>query len=165
MGDVFLGDDGFGVEVVRRLAGVRRAGVDVVDFGVRGGELAGALRRGYDLAVIVDAAVRGRVPGTITVVGVDQPRADLPGSDLPDWGGAGPARGVDPVGVLRRAAELGGVPDRVVVVCCEPAGVGAGVPEGSSGEELSAPVRAAVGPAVRLVLGIIAEGAGPEGAA
>lgn len=160
VGDVFLGDDGFGVEVARRLDAERRGSgwggqVEVAVFGVRGADVVRALRRGHDLAVIVDVAVRGRVPGTITVVEVDQPRVDLPGSDLPDAIGAGPAHGMDPVRALRLAAELGGVPGRVVVVCCEPSG-SREAPVG-----LSAPVRAAVGPAVRVVMGIIAEGAGP----
>jgi Ni,Fe-hydrogenase maturation factor len=97
------------------------------------------------------------------VLEVDQPRPDLPGSDLPDAIGTGPveAHGMDPVRVLRLAAELGRVPERVIVVCCEPAVVPAGAPGEDVLVELSGPVRAAVGPAVRLVMDMIAESAGP----
>jgi hydrogenase maturation protease len=169
VGNVFFGDDGWGVEVVRRLAEEQWSGtgpdelVDVVDFGIRGMDLAYALQRDYGLVIIVDAAVRGQAPGTITVLEVDQPRHDLPGSDLPESIGSGPveAHGMDPVRVLRLAAELGRVPERVIVMCCEPAVVPAGEPGEDVLVELSGPVRAAVGPAVRLVMDMIAESAGP----
>ena len=163
IGNVFLGDDGFGVEVVRRLAGVPVAElpagvhVDVVDFGIRGMDLVYALQREYDVAILVDAAVRGQVPGTITVLEADRPAVDLPG-----LGGGGPVEGhgMDPVRVLRLAGELGRIPERVIVVCCEPAVVMSGGPEEDVLVELSGPVRVAAGQAVRLVMDMIAESAG-----
>uniref|UniRef100_UPI001F069C61 hydrogenase maturation protease n=1 Tax=Nonomuraea lactucae TaxID=2249762 RepID=UPI001F069C61 len=177
IGNIFLGDDGFGVEVVRRLAETQRtastpgaggargatdapdmagtpdmAGVDVVDFGIRGMDLAYALQRDYDLAILVDAAPRGEAPGTLTVLE----------ADLSDLGAAGvEAHGMDPVRVLRLAREMGRVPDRVVVVCCEPATALAGGPDEDVLVELSEPVRSAVGQAVRLLMDMIAERAGP----
>ncbi|WP_336206924.1 hydrogenase maturation protease [Nonomuraea sp. LPB2021202275-12-8] len=171
VGNIFLGDDGFGVEVVRRLAESGQAAgagahVDVVDFGIRGMDLAYALQRDYDLVILVDAAARGQAPGTITVL-----EPDLPGSDHGGTPGNAPGgmlggvpvegHGMDPVRVLRLAAELGRVPERVVVVCCEPAAVLTGGPDEDVLVELSEPVRAAVGPAVRLVMDMIAESAGP----
>ncbi|HEX2741816.1 MAG TPA: hydrogenase maturation protease, partial [Rubrobacter sp.] len=66
IGNIFLGDDGFGVEVVKRLAGrVLPEGVEVVDFGIRGMDLAYALHEDYDLVVFVDATPRGGEPGTV----------------------------------------------------------------------------------------------------
>ena len=61
IGNIFLGDDGFGVAVAGRLA--RRelpAGVDVVDFGIRGMDLAYALGEGYDAAILLDARPAAR---------------------------------------------------------------------------------------------------------
>ena len=77
VGNVFLGDDGFGVEVVRRLGSLAwPAGVDVVDFGIRSLDLAYALSDGYDLVVLVDATRRGRAPGTLYVI---EPEPSPPG--------------------------------------------------------------------------------------
>ena len=60
VGNIFLGDDAFGVEVAQRLA--RRAlpeEVRVVDFGIRGLDLTYALLDGYETVILVDAAPRG----------------------------------------------------------------------------------------------------------
>ncbi len=103
IGNVFLGDDGFGVAVAERLA--RRelpAGVEARDFGIRGMDLAYALGD-YDAAVLVDAVPRGGEPGTLYVI---EPKLDLPGGQFQ-------AHGMDPVSVLALARELGGTPERV----------------------------------------------------
>ena len=75
VGNIFLGDDAFGVEVVRRLAGQTGRplpdGVRVIDFGIRGLDLAYALCDGYDAVIVVDAAFRGRPPGTLYVIEPD----------------------------------------------------------------------------------------------
>jgi hydrogenase maturation protease len=69
IGNIFNGDDAFGVEVARLLAQRSLpAGVTVVDFGIRGIDLTYALLDGYDAAVLVDAAQRGEVPGTVSVI-------------------------------------------------------------------------------------------------
>jgi hydrogenase maturation protease len=68
IGNVFLGDDGFGVEVAQRLIGRGpREGVRVVDFGIRGLDLAYALEE-HEAAILVDATPRGRAPGTLYVL-------------------------------------------------------------------------------------------------
>ncbi len=77
MGNVFLRDDAFGVEVVRLLA--ERPvpdGVQIRDFGIRGVHLVYDLLDGCDLFVLVDAAARGEPPGTVTVLEVEVPDAD-----------------------------------------------------------------------------------------
>jgi hydrogenase maturation protease len=66
IGNIFLSDDGFGVEVARRLATARLpAGVTVADYGIRGMHLAYDLASGFDAAILVDATSRGGAPGTI----------------------------------------------------------------------------------------------------
>lgn len=145
IGNVFLGDDGFGVEVVRRLAGTAMPdGVTVADFGIRGVHLAYELLEGWDNLVLVDAMPGGEPPGTITVVEPDRrdPGGDVaPGVD---------AHRMDPGTVLGMLAGLGGHIGRVLVVGCEPAVL-------EEGMELSPPVTAAVGEAVHVVTNLVAQ--------
>ncbi len=140
IGNVFLGDDGFGVAVADRLSRqVLPAGVDVVDYGIRGMDLAYALS-GYDFAIFVDAVPRGGTPGTLYVI-----EADL------DTNGVVPeAHAMDPAKVIALAHELGPLPARVIVVGCEPETVMTGEEEDIV-FELSEPVRAAVAGGVREV--------------
>jgi hydrogenase maturation protease len=148
IGNIFLGDDGFGVEVVSRLR--ERAlppGVDVVDFGIRGMDLAYALAGSYDAAVLVDAAARGEAPGTLSVI---EPEIDE-GEAMVE------THALDPVKVLRLARELGGIPRRTLVVACEPELVVAGEPDEDVVVELSASVRGAVEGAVGLVEELVGE--------
>ncbi len=148
IGNIFLGDDGFGVEVAQRLAGRTLAdGVTVADYGIRGYDLAYALVRGADHTILVDACPRGEAPGTVFVL-----EPDLAELDAPD---AGPAlldaHDLNPLHVLRLARSLGAELKAVVVVGCEPATLGP--PEGHMG--LSQPVQAAVDEAVLLIEGLI----------
>jgi hydrogenase maturation protease len=74
VGNVFRGDDGFGVAVARRLAHEPLPpGVELRDYGVRGVHLAYELLDGYDLLVLVDAVTRGSPPGTLYVIEPDGP--------------------------------------------------------------------------------------------
>jgi hydrogenase maturation protease len=149
IGNVFLGDDGFGVEVAHRLAGRSLPGdVTVTDFGIRGYDLAYALVRGADYTILVDACPRGEPPGTVFVL-----EPDLTDLDARDGGPAVvDAHDLNPLHVLRLARSLGAELRKVVVVGCEPATLGP--PEGHMG--LSDPVRAAVDEAVPLIEGLIA---------
>ena len=65
IGNIFLGDDGFGPEVMRHVpqhvAGPR---VRVVDYGIRGMHLAYDLLDGCDALVLVDALPDRGAPGT-----------------------------------------------------------------------------------------------------
>ena len=142
IGNVFLGDDAFGVELATRLAGRSLpGGVEVADFGIRGMDLAFALQEDLDAAVLLDAVPRGGDPGTLYVI---EP-------ELEDGAAAAvEAHAMDPVKVLALARQLGRLPARVLVVGCEPAWVGS-VEDGEMGMELSEPVRAALDPAVTLV--------------
>jgi hydrogenase maturation protease len=144
LGNVFLGDDGFGVEVVRRLsAETQPDGVRVADFGIRGLHLAYELLDGYDTAVLVDATPRGGTPGELHLIEVgtdDLPQAAT-SDELVAQGAVLDAHAMTPDAVLALLVTLGGTPGRVLVLGCEPAAVR---------EEmgLSVPVAAAVEPAL-----------------
>jgi len=114
VGNIFLGDDGFGVEVARRLAAKPLpAYVHVQDFGIRGIHLAYQLLEGYDLLIIVDALPFGAAPGTLCVM---EPERDGDGhDDVPS-----DAHTMNPQSVLSMVSALGGRIDRVLVVGCEP---------------------------------------------
>jgi hydrogenase maturation protease len=146
IGNVFLGDDGFGPAVADRLShGPLPGAADVVDYGIRGMDLAYALA-GYDVAILVDAVPRGGAAGTLYVIE----------ADVDTTGVAPEAHAMDPVKVLALARALGPVPERVIVVGCEPETV-----MREDDEEivmaLSEPVRAAVEAAAREVEQLVAE--------
>jgi hydrogenase maturation protease len=147
VGNVFLCDDGFGVEVARRLRQTTLAGrVDVVDYGIRGMHLAYDLLDGrHHTLVLVDALPLGETAGTLAVleVDVDDPGWTLRPGEVLDTPAAD-AHGMDPESVLRLLHSLGGRVARVLVVGCQPAVL-------DEGMELSAPVRDAVHEAVRTV--------------
>ena len=142
IGNVFLGDDGFGVEVVRRVdAGSLPGDVRVADYGIRGVHLAYELLDGPpDTLIMVDAVPLDGPPGTLAVLEVGD--RDLDEAD----GGGVPvdAHGLHPLAVLLLLRRLGGKAGRVLVVGCRPASV-------EEGMGLSEPVAAAVDEAVRLV--------------
>jgi hydrogenase maturation protease len=148
IGNIFLGDDAFGVEVARRLS-LRKLpeGVKVVDFGIRGLDLTYALLDGYESVILLDSTARGGAPGTLYVI---EPEGGGPETD----GSPGPSiemHRMDPVKALGLARAMGGKLDRLLVVGCEPAPV-ADVEEMQDG--MSAAVRAAVEEAVPLVEGL-----------
>jgi hydrogenase maturation protease len=146
IGNVFFGDDGFGVEVAHRLGErPQPEGVRVVDFGIRGLDLAYALSDGYDAAILVDALPRGGPPGTLYVL--EPEVAAAPTGTLAD------THGLDPARILSLLRTLGDDVPIVRIVGCEPTLV--------TGDEmtmgLSAPVAAAVDGAVTLVEALAAE--------
>lgn len=147
IGNIFLGDDGFGPEVARRMQAADTDGVGlpegvrVVDYGIRGMHLAYDLLDGVDALLIVDALPGDGIPGSISVLEVGP-------DDLGD--GDFDAHGMDPVAVLGSLTSLGGaLPPTYVVGCC-PADVGEGI-------GLSPPVAAAVDEAVAVVRTLVAE--------
>jgi hydrogenase maturation protease len=142
IGNIFFGDDGFGVAVAQRLAErTMPPGVRVVDFGIRGLDLAYALQD-VDVAILVDATPRGEVPGTVFVI---EPTIEADGNVAID------THGMDPVRVLRLAQAIGRVPARTLVVGCEPETGKDALEEAEMVMELSEPVRAAVDRAVEVV--------------
>lgn len=147
IGNIFLGDDAFGVEVVQQL--LRQdwpEAVQVTDFGIRGFDLAYALADGYETAILIDALPRGEPAGTLYVIEPEWSNFDE------ESGLEIETHGMDPVKVLRLVQHLGGQPGRVLVVGCEPTTFG---PEFVGQMGLSPPVLAAVGEAVKLVRSLV----------
>jgi hydrogenase maturation protease len=149
IGNVFLGDDGFGVALVDRLS--RRElppSVDVVDYGIRGMDLAFAMQDEYAAVVLLDAVPRGGAPGTLYVIEIDPAEE---GAEV-----ALDTHAMDPARVLGLVHALGGTPPPTFVVGCEPQ------TRMSADDEdvvaaLSEPVLAALDPAVELVESLLAD--------
>lgn len=143
IGNIFLGDDGFGPEVIRHVApAVADPRIRVVDYGIRGMHLAYDLLDGWDLLVLVDAVPNRGAPGTLHVFEADTETVCGPtGVD---------AHAMDPAAVFASLAALGGRPPRTLVIGCEVADVAEGI-------GLSGPVAAAVPDAVWAVATLVAE--------
>ena len=150
VGNIFLGDDGFGVEVARRLADADLPDwVRVADYGISGMHLAYDLAEGFETTILIDASPRGEPPGTVYVLELsagNSPAADPPGGGAPVPVLDG--HGMQPDVVLGMLDMLGADAGRVLLVGCEPASI-----EARMG--LSAPVAAAVDQAVRIVQGLV----------
>ncbi len=144
IGNIFLQDDGFGVEVVKRLAGESLPEwVRVADFGIRGVHLAYEMLDGdYDAVILVDAASRGEEPGTVYLIEPDVETIDTRQPVSLD------AHGMDPQVVLQTIKALGGMRGRLYIVGCEPL-------ETEEGIGLSSPVARGVEDAIKLVHNIV----------
>jgi hydrogenase maturation protease len=151
VGNIFMSDDGFGVEVAKRLAGIGMPdGVRVVDYGTSGMHLAYDLADGYETTILVDASPRGGEPGTVTVVEVDPAEHQRPAADADALQGSMlfDGHGMQPDVVFGILGMLGAKAGRILVVGCEPASVDYGM-------ELSEPVAAAVDEAVQIVMDMV----------
>jgi len=148
MGNGIRGDDGFGVAVARRLAGARISeDVDVAEFGIAGIGLVQHLLDGYEGLILVDAVDRGKPPGTI--IELEPVVPDITGLAWDELHRVlGDMHETKPARVLLMAKSLGCLPSRVLILGCQPGRLDAGA-------ELSAPVRAAVDPAVARIDAIV----------
>jgi hydrogenase maturation protease len=151
VGNIFLGDDAFGVEVARRLAQrPQPEEVRVANFGTRGFDLAYALMEDLDLAILVDAVPRGEPPGTLYLVEPDlEERISLQDPEC-----VVQTHGMNPMNVLRLVKAMGGRPCPLRIVGCEPAFLGT---QDDPVMGLSEPVQAAVGQAVRMIESLVKE--------
>lgn len=152
IGNIFMGDDGFGCEVAQRVGRCELPeGVDVVDFGIRGMDLSYALMDGYELAILIDTVDRGGAPGTVYVIEpeIDESNVEAvkPGEHLIAL------HEMDPAKVLRVVASMGDRRPRVMLVACQPEYLGG--EHGHMG--LSETVAAAIDKAVAEVQGILDE--------
>jgi hydrogenase maturation protease len=153
IGNIFLGDDAFGVEVARRLAQrTLPPGVTVRDFGIRGFDLACALQEGFDAVIFVDTMQQNSPPGTLHVVESTLPLSpSASGGDggAPPFAGAAPEmHHLDPAQAIQMALRMGATLPRLRVVGCESA---AFEPVESGEITLSDPVRDAIPRAVELI--------------
>lgn len=151
VGNIFLGDDAFGVEVVRALASAPLShGVSAVDYGIRGFDLAFSLLDPWDTVVIVDALSRGGEPGTLYLLEPDLSTL----KDSPSPESTIDPHGMDPMRVLQLAISMGNVRARVIVVGCEPKDFGDEL-EGRMG--LSDAVQSSIESAVEMVKDVVGQ--------
>ncbi len=150
IGNIFLGDDAFGVEVAQRLANRKLPDhVKVVDFGIRGFDLAYALLDRFDVTILVDACPRGGAPGTLYVI---EPDLKVSAQDAAEAGQtAVDAHSMNPMNVIRMARSMGGDLKRILLVGCEPLTLGP--EEGAMG--LSEPVAAMVEEAANRIQSLV----------
>ncbi|MEU4671732.1 hydrogenase maturation protease [Amycolatopsis sp. NPDC023774] len=134
IGNIFLGDDGFGVEVLKQLEHEELPEwVQIADYGVSGLHLAYDLLGGYDTTILLDATPHGVEPGTLSLIEADvDAMAAAPVID---------AHGMQPEAVFRLLRLLGGDAGRVLIVGCEPKSVQSGI---GLSKEVAAAVPAAV---------------------
>jgi hydrogenase maturation protease len=145
IGNIFLGDDAFGVEVARRLSSLDLpAGVRVVDFGIRGLDLAYALMEDYAAVILVDASPRGRAPGTLY---------ELEPSPVDAAAAVVDPHAAVPHQILGLVRSMGGTLPPVRVVGCEPRTR----PDDEPKMGLSPEVEGAIEPAIALVQDVIRE--------
>src|SRR5271154_7636299 len=148
IGNIFLGDDAFGVEVAQRMASKKLPrGVRAIDFGIRGFDLAYALLDGTDVTILVDACPRGGKPGSLYVIEPDLKALDSPNAEQSSVD----AHSMNPMNVIRMAKSMGGELKRILLVGCEPATLGP--EEGQMG--LSEPVEGALEEAVRTIESLV----------
>jgi hydrogenase maturation protease len=142
IGNIFLGDDGFGPEVIRHVPEqVASPRVRVVDYGIRGMHLAYDLLDGCEALILVDALPNRGTPGTVHVFEADHETLTAQvGLD---------AHAMDPAAVFASLAALGGTAPYTVVVGCE-------VDNVDEGMGLTGAVAAAVPDAVNAIEDVVA---------
>lgn len=154
IGNIFLGDDGFGVEVARRLLSRQERrypeGVQVVDFGIQGMELAYTLLDDFDILILVDAVPRGGPPGTLYLI-EPEPVAVSSGENVQIARVAPDAHSMDPMKVLAFAGMLGSRQIRTLLVGCEPVLPAADDDYAEMCVGLSEPVQAAIDEAISMI--------------
>ncbi len=147
IGNIFQGDDAFGVEVAKHLLNRNfPENVRVTDFGIRGFDLTYALLDGYDVTILVDAVSRGEAPGTLYVIEPDLNEIENESAAMFD------AHSMNPLNVLRVAHSMGAKFKKLLLIGCEPQELGG--EEGLMG--LSEPVEAAIEKAVEVVESLVA---------
>ena len=136
VGNVLMGDDGFGVAVVEELRRLNLP-VEIYDCSTLGLQILNYVE-GCDLCIVVDTVKANGKPGELYIFDLEECKAKMPTS-LHDIG-------------LVEAFKLGGfaykLPKKVIVVGVEPERVEFGL-------ELSKPVRDAIPKAVKMVVDII----------
>jgi hydrogenase maturation protease len=145
IGNNLLGDDAFGCEVVRKLAGrILPPDVFVNDFGIHGYDLAFALTEGYDTVIMVGAVPRGHLAGTVYSI---EPNRDQLEKLIPP---ISDGYCLNPLSVLQLANSLGVFNGRLFLVGCEPLILGT---EGQT--RFSKPMRRAVPQAIKMIESLI----------
>lgn len=145
IGNIFMGDDAFGCEMVRALLDRLPAGqAEIRDFGIRSYDLAYALIEDYQVIILVDAVSRGAAAGTVFLI---EPETN----DLVQTQEEADAHSMNPVAVIQMARRLGGIKGRIYLVGCEPKTLVAGESEMGLSEEVQAAVPRAIGMIEQLI--------------
>jgi len=148
IGNIFLGDDAFGVRVAERLGPHQfPENVRCVDFGIRGIDLTYALLDGCDIAILVDAAPRGERPGTLYVM---EPKLDY--DENASAAGVLEGHSMQPVKVLQQVRAMGGQVRRVLLLGCEPTPLDS---DQEMSDQLSPPVAQAIEPAIEMLQSLV----------
>lgn len=152
-------DDAYGVVVAQRLMEMELPpGVDVVETGIGGIALVHELQNGYDAMIVADAVDRERPPGTVMII-----EPDVIDVSVLSWGEKSDLLSdihlATPERVFMMAKALGVLPDRLMMVGCQPVDV-----EGL-GTDLSPEVTAAVEVAIAEILRLVEEFLATEPAA
>ena len=147
VGNIFLGDDAFGVEMIQRLRAIALPPeVTLADFGIRSFDLAYAMADGYDVIILLDAISHGDSPGTVSLI---EPEVEGFG----DVGQPLDAHSTNPQRALQIASSLGGQLGHLYVLGCEP-----GVLETEDGQlGLSERVEAAMPNAIEMLRTLLHE--------
>lgn len=138
LGNIFYGDDAFGIEVFKRLSkqGLPE-NIKVQDFGIRGIDLAFEISENYDLVILVDTVKVGAKAGSVLIL---EPKIkedfDIFTHDL------------TPNKALQFAANFENKPKKMLLIGCEPANL-------EFNDEMSEEVKNAIGKAVEKALEII----------
>jgi hydrogenase maturation protease len=156
IGNIFAGDDAFGVAVAQKLSDADfRSDVRVMDIGIRSIDLGFALIDGYDVTILVDATSRGGEPGTLYTIAIEPD--DIP--DAADDACMVNSHGLDPVRVLALAKSMGAKFKHVLLVACEPQVLDR---DESGYIGLSAAVEAAIDPAIDTIRQLVQDFTGRE---
>ncbi len=148
IGNIFMGDDAFGVEVANRMARLTLPeDVTIGDYGIFSHDLACAIMDGYDVTILLDAVQRGQPPGTLHLVELDPDAVCAIENESVN------AHGMNPVAVLQTVKAQGGTSGRIYLVACETAPPGHGV--ASLG--LSAAIEDAVPRAIEMIQNFISD--------
>ena len=111
VGNVLRGDDGFGPAVATRLEDRLPEGAELVETGIGGIALVQELLAGCDGLILVDAVEQEAAPGTLFRIKPEVGQHE----HVPDVHLANPER------VLGIAKAMGALPERVLIVGCQPA--------------------------------------------
>lgn len=147
VGNVLLGDDGFGVRALQALRDDPRVpeSVTLMETGIGGIHLVQELMRGYDALIMFDAFDRGGKPGQLFFTTPTLPElAHLTETERRDY--FSETHYAVPVRALTLAREIQALPPVVRIIGCQP------VDAHVFGLPMHEEVKAAIGPAVDLAM-------------
>jgi hydrogenase maturation protease len=139
LGNIFYGDDAFGIEVFKELTKqTLPESVKVKDFGIRGLDLAYEIAGNYALVILVDTIKVGARAGSVFVL---EPKRLEKSEFL--------THDLTPNKALQFAGNFENRPEKILLIGCEPVNL-------EFNSEMSGPVKNAVGKAAAKILEIIA---------